>query len=81
MKNYGIDRDNATILAMLRWPTQPSYREMAKLLKISLMQVQWRIGWLEQEGYLERHKPRRARCLILTEKGKSVYPEFVVVKR
>ena len=76
-----LDAINMTIIAMVRQSRHrgPSCEEIAGAIDRAPSVTKARVRWLVEKGYLEKI-PRASRTLTATQKGREVFPEFVLVK-
>jgi DNA-binding MarR family transcriptional regulator len=76
-----LDSKDLEIIAAFRQSEIcPSYREIAGIISMSYGGTKDRIKKLIRDGFLDK-KPGSERAVRVTEKGLSLFPEFIIVGR
>lgn len=79
LHDHGFDDIDAPKLGVLLWPGPEGLRpsELAARMRVTKQALNYLLGDLERLGYLERHPhpdDRRARQIVLTERGRALVP-------
>ncbi len=75
----GFDDIDGPQLSVLLWPGPEGMRpsDLAARMRVTKQALNYLLGTLEQNGYLERHPDpddRRARRIALTDRGRKLIP-------
>lgn len=79
LHEHGFDDIDAPQLSVLLWPGPEGMRpsDLAARMRVTKQALNYLLGDLERLGYLERRRDpddRRARRIILTDRGRALVP-------